>query len=104
MSTLEVVVNLADTELVEASTEIVLSESSTELLVTDGFQVEVSETNLELLLDAPVGIPDGGPKDAVLTKNSSTPFDVKWVRGVKITSSTTPPSDPQVGDIWIDIN
>jgi hypothetical protein len=45
------------------------------------------------------GLPPGGNTYQVLQKNSDADYDVTW--GPRIIVSSSPPEDPQPGDIWI---
>lgn len=45
------------------------------------------------------GIPTGGEANQLIVKNSATDFDIKW--GIGITVSNAPPTNPNVGDIWV---
>lgn len=50
------------------------------------------------------GLPSGGTTNQVLSKNSSSNYDAGWTSITKITVSTTAPSSPSVGDLWVDTN
>lgn len=49
-------------------------------------------------------LPDGGTVGQVLTKASSADQDVEWQSITQIHVGTMPPTNPQVGDLWVDTN
>ncbi len=57
-----------------------------------------------------VGIPTGGTAEQILIKKSSTDYDMEWKNllatsgRVNISIGTTPPLNPNVGDLWLDTN
>ena len=58
----------------------------------------------KLNLMMPRLLPAGGSTGQVLGKSSGTDYATSWQTIPKITVGTTAPSEPQVGEIWIDTN
>ncbi len=47
------------------------------------------------------GLPAGGTDNQMVLKSGSDPYDFKF--GPKISVSSTPPSSPSPGDLWVQI-
>lgn len=102
---LEVVIEQNDLELsFDDSTELVFLDDGLEITVTADTELLVEDSVIELLTDSEPGIPAGGLVSQVLAKKSGTSFDVEWVPHTKITVGITPPSSPEIGDLWVDTN
>lgn len=85
--------------------ELVFPDDVFEVVIQDELEVLIDEEVYEILTASEPGIPAGGTTGQLLTKKSDSNFDVEWVTiATKITVSATPPSSPNVGDLWVDIN